>query len=451
MKNLYTQAYMNFLKTRALIRGDRYFKLFEDLRKEQWLPAEKIEKLQIARLKKLVTHATTHSTFFKAKYSSASGIPDSLNSLSDLPRLPLLTRRELQDNYDDMLCPVQGAETYADSSGGSTGRPVNFYHNDIYKSFSHAFELLFMSWHDIARGDRTAVFWGADRDFKEWSFREKLDIRLQRTKMLNSFNVSEESLAAFLAELEKFKPVYIYGYATSLYLAARYINRTGRFKIRPRAIRSSAETLFGYQRREIEKAFDASVSDFYGSREVNNLAAECPKHEGLHVFASGKIVEIVDENGRRLEPGQYGYIAVTDLTDFSFPFIRYLNGDMGVAKADLCSCGRGYPLLREITGRSSDVITLSGKFIHGEFFTHLFYARPEVRQFQVIQESDRRLVVKIVTDDPDMDISDIKGRILSHIGGQIELAFEFVDHIAPLKSGKFRFTINKTVKNEGAA
>jgi len=435
------------LKLKAALKGDNCFSLYERLSREQWLSRSEVEKLQIDRLRKLLDHASVNSKYFRENYPDIKSISEEIQSLSDLEKLPVLTRDDLQENFNEMLCPPPGAEPYADSSGGSTGNPVNFFHDNYYKEYANAFELLFLSWHGILRGDRTAIFWGADRDFKELSFKEKLFLKTERLKMLNSFNIDESTMAAFLDEIEKFRPDYIYGYASSLDLAAKHVNRSGNYNFRPRAIRSSAEMLYDSQRLEIEKAFGAKVSNFYGSREVNNLAAECPAGEGLHVFASGRIVEIADECGKQLPPGENGYLLVTDLTNFSFPFIRYKIGDMGIRKSEMCSCGRGYPLLENITGRSSDIITVGGKYIHGEYFTHLFYGQPDVKQFQVIQETENLIIVRIVADDRDMNTAGIVDKIRQQVGEGVEIKIEFVNIIEPLKTGKYRFTVNRCAEN----
>ncbi len=444
MGNLYTGIYGKYLRLKAGLKGDRQYDILNSLQKEQWLSAEELQRLQVERFRKILAHALEKSAWYREKLKGVIDNPHDIASIGDLSRLPLLTRDDLQDNYKEIVC--SGCEgVYEDASGGSTGNPVVFYHDQWYRTFSQAMENLSLSWMGVAKGDRTAVFWGADRDFHEYSFKEKLALKMERLRILNSFNVDEAALDRFLKELQSFKPHYIFGYASSLHLAAKYINSTGKYRIRPAAVKSSAEMLYDYQRSDIEKVFGTKVYNFYGSREVNNLAAECPAHEGLHVSASGRIIEVVDKNGLALPDGEMGYLAVTDLTNYTFPFIRYLIGDMGIRKTEPCSCGRGYPLLEKITGRSSDILTFGGKFIHGEYFTHLFYGQPGVKQFQVIQETEKNLLIKIVSSGSYFDPEQIVTTIQEKLGPKVEIKIDFMDTIAPLKSGKYRFTINKTV------
>jgi len=441
MSSLYTTIYGAYLRSRALLAGDTRYKLYAELKREQWLSRDEIENLQRTRLQKLLRKAASTSPYYGIRLADITGLDNNSFNLSDLHKLPLLTRKDLQENLDDILCREAGP-VEKDATGGSTGHPVNFYHDVSYQTFSDACELLFMSWMDVAFGDRTAVFWGADRDFKELSFKERLARNAKRVLSLNSFNMTAEKLDNFLRQIEKYRPAYVIGYASSLNLAAEAINTSGAYDIRPRAVRSAAEMLYGFQRTEIESAFGTQLFNFYGSREVSHLGAECSEHTGLHVFSSGRIIEVVDDQGTPLPPGKTGYLAVTDLTNLDFPFIRYLNGDMGSLREDACPCGRGYHMLDNLAGRSSDIICLNGKYIHGEFFTHLFYDRPEVKQFQAVQESADRLVIRIVARDPHFDSEPILKPIRDIVGEHTDLSIELVNEIPPTKSGKYRFTVN---------
>jgi len=445
MQSIYSTLYNLFLRCRAGLAGDKSYSICRQLRQEQWLTPQEIRELQLKRLRDLIGHTYNYSPFYRKRFDDLGLGPDDIHSLDDLARIPPLTRSELQEQCHNIICTDTG-ECYRDSSGGSTGQPVNFFHDINYRIFSNAANHLFLNWMKIAPGLKTAAFWGAEREFNELSFKERFWYRHTRVKILNFFSITEESLLSFLDYLGRYKPSYIYGYASSLKMAADYINENpGRYKIRPRAIRSSAEILFDSQRSEIEKAFQAPVYNFYGSREVNNLASECSVHEGIHIFSSGRIVEIVDKEGKPVPDGENGFIVVTDLTNFCFPFIRYLNGDMGVIDREMCSCGRGYPLLKEITGRASEIICINDKFIHGEFFTHLFYGMPEIRQFQVIQEGDYCILIRLVANGHEIDTASITDKIKAVVSADIRINIEYVDIIPPLKSGKYQLIINNTL------
>ena len=438
---MYSTLFTGIQKLKAFLKSDRHFNIYSELVREQYLPLPQLEQLRLGRFKQLALRAIEKSSYYRERLTPQRQFIAGMTSLAQLTQLPLLTRDDVQLRSKEILCPVDDT-AYADSSGGSTGNPVNFYHDRDYQMYARGLHLLFMSWMDVRYGDRTAIFWGADRDFGEPSFKEQLFAKTNRIRALNSFNVEEQQLDLFLHDLGKFNPTYIYGYASSLALAAERTIALGLTSIRPRAIRSSAEMLYESQRAVIEKAFECKVFNFYGSREVNNLAAECPAHEGLHIMASGRIIEVVDDHGRPLPDGQSGNLAVTDLTNLSFPFIRYITGDMGSMKSGSCSCGRSYPLLADLAGRSSDILRFNDVHIHGEYFTHLFYAQPEVKQFQVIQEEADRLMLRVVPRTDNWNAAPIVEKIREKVGGNVRVDVEITDRIKPLKSGKFRFTIN---------
>ncbi len=441
--SIYSTMFGIALRFKDKLKAKGIYSLYDQLYKEQFLSYEQLRSLQEERLNKLLIHASEKSPFYKNLFQNQNIKFDQPFSIDQLESIPFLTRDDLQNHFEEIKCA--NMTTYKDASGGSTGNPVNFYHDDNYALWSEALNLLFLSWMNIKLGDKTAIFWGADRDLKDLSSGDKFYNKIFRLKQLNSFSMTEQNISEFIENVNQFKPAYIYGYASSLFLAAEYINRHNLSIKLPMAVRSSAEMLYDFQRDEIEKAFGTKVYNFYGSREVNNIAAECSNHDGFHIFASGRIVEIVNENGKRVPDGEIGMIAVTDLTNYAFPFIRYINGDLAsFKKADeVCSCGRSFPKLNKIEGRSSDMIVINGQYIHGEYFTHLFYNRPDIKQFQLIQEEDGSLNLLLVSDSEELNSDEIVKSIMNKVGKDVKLRINRVDNISPSSSGKHRFTISK--------
>ena len=153
----------------------------------------------------------------------------------------------------------------------------------------------------------------------------------------------------------------------------------------------------------------------------------------------------MDDAGFPAAPGTPGRILVTDLTNFAMPFIRYETGDVGVWADNPCACGRPFPLLAEVLGRTSDfIVTPAGKLIHGEFFTHLFYDAPEVANFRVHQIALHRLRVDIVLRSGVhvYDSTTVRGRITRAMGAGVACDITVVDSLERTASGKHRFTVS---------
>ncbi len=373
---------------------------------------------------------------------------------AELADLPVLTRRDVQQNADALRDPTRPVETlHEDASGGSTGEPVRVWHDDAYKAWLQATEFhVFETW-GLRPWCRTAVVWGSDRDLSLLSGREKLFNRLEDRHYFNAFNMGDRDLAGYAEAFDRLRPPYVMGYASALDVFARYLlehGREGEFGIR--AIRSSAEVLTADARERIERAFGAPVYDYYGSRESACLASQC-RHGGFHVLAHGRVIELVGDDGRAVEPGEPGRVLVTDLTNRGFGLIRYETGDVATWADDgACACGMPYPRLGTIRGRTSDFITRpDGERIHGEWFTHLFYGRDDVERFQVRQSDVHELHVHTVGAATEEDLADLLATIRERMGPGVDVRWARVERIDDTKSGKRRFTVSEVPYLPGSA
>jgi phenylacetate-CoA ligase len=100
------------------------------------------------------------------------------------------------------------------------------------------------------------------------------------------------------------------------------------------------------------------------------------------------IVENVDEDGRRVPPGEVGSrLLVTNLFNRIQPLIRFEIGDLVAVEPEPCPCGRCLMRLRSLEGRAEDVLQLGDVTVHPLQFA-LVTADPAVREFQVVQEGD---------------------------------------------------------------
>lgn len=438
-KNCYRRIYDFCLRAKLILKGGDYYPLLEEYKRLGIATRDEVLACQESRLTALLRHANNNSSFYASRLE---GIDLSEDSLGQLDKVPLLTRDDLQHSAESIATQPLAAMN-RNSSGGSTGQPVNFYQDSKYRLHRMAMEPFFLSWHDAHVADKTAIFWGADRDIADQTWRERLSLRLSRNYFLNSFSVTDDKLKQFFVNMNQIKPSFVYGYASSLEQAAKYILRTGLvLDFKPVAVRSSAEKLTVKARKLIERAFSCKVLDLYGSREVSYLTMECPEG-GIHTNDLARIIEIVDLKGKPVADGEVGYVAVTDLTNYGFPFIRYLNGDMAKRDSSQCKCGRPLGKIKEIAGRQSDFFVVGDESVHGEYFTHAFYDRPEIKLFQLIQHELNYFELKLVGDQGVIDTAAIERQLREKIGVDVRLDINIVDGIEKTSTGKYRFTISK--------
>jgi phenylacetate-CoA ligase len=254
-------------------------------------------------------------------------------------------------------------------------------------------------------------------------------------------------MTTFATTIRKYKPRIVVGYASSLYLFAKFLETEGIEIPCPQGVQSSAEMLHDWQRSTISAQFGCPVFDRYGCREVGNIAHECSAHDGLHVSQELMHVEVL-KDGEHVAYGEEGDIVITSFTNYAFPFIRYHIGDRGVLldPDDSCTCGRCLIKMSPKVGRSTDNFYFkNGLIVHGEFFTHLFYDVLSVRQFQVVQKSYSKIVIRIVPSNSqdDVPVGPITEAIRQSVGLPIDVDFEFTDRIKSSPTGKHRFTISE--------
>lgn len=109
----------------------------------------------------------------------------------------------------------------------------------------------------------------------------------------------------------------------------------------------------------LAERWGADVRQWFGSTEIGVIAYTC-EQGSYHVAAANCYLEIVDDDGQPVEPGEVGSIVLTSLGRAGTPFVRYRCGDRGLLIDQVCRCGRTLPGLR-IFGRATDQLaTASG-------------------------------------------------------------------------------------------
>lgn len=447
MSKIYPLLMKNFaLPIYDIIRGTSRFKFNRVLQKTQWLSREEIERLQTWNLRVLLRHAYDTVPYYRRVFKVRRMKPEDVRTVNDLNKLPLLTKEKIKQNFSDMISrTIPRSEMIPYSTGGSSGEPLKFFITKEHRSWEIAAEYRAYGWAGYKFGDKLALLWGSTVDaLKHQNPLSRTSNLLERTVFHNAFNMTEASMAIFAEKIRRFKPKIIRGYASAIYIFSKFMIQENIRDIKPKAVITTAEKLFEYERETIENAFRCRVYDFYGSREVTGIAAECSEHKGYHIAAENVLLEIL-KNDEYASPGEMGEILITIFHNYAMPFVRYRIGDLGKLSEDLCSCGRGLPLIYSIEGRTGDTIkTKSGMLLLPELFIHSFKDLP-VTQFQVTQETIEELKIKIVRGSgySEKDTKHLVRQIRQLAGKEVNVEIEFTNSIPLAKSGKRKIVISK--------
>lgn len=413
------------------------------------LPPAKRFGVQHEKLASLLAYAQAHVPHWTAQQPVRS--PEEAAAV--LSQWPVMRRGEIQAAGTGFISRFV-SQASEDHTGGSTGTPMQFRVDQATQVAREASLMWADSLAGWRPGEKIAMLWGSDRDLKNARKSWRLHVRwwIENRRWFNAFDMGAEELARYHQAMARFKPAILVAYAGAAYALAEYLEQHGTAPSYPQlGVVCSAEMLLPHMREKIEKVFQKPVFDRYGNREVGAIAAECEAHQGLHLNEHDMLVEIDSPDPCHVP----GPILITYFHNRAMPFIRYDTGDLGLLMPDEpCACGRTTRRLARIVGRQSDVIrTRGGKQVHGEFFTHLLYGVPGVREFQFVQESMDQYRLRLV------GIPHESSPRLAQVAKEIEQAVEcpggvavdWVEQIPLTASGKRRFTLSLLPAEEHSA
>ncbi len=116
-------------------------------------------------------------------------------------------------------------------------------------------------------------------------------------------------------------------------------------------------------RDKIQSVLGIELFDIYGLTEIYGpgIGINCPGETGMHIWDDYLYVEIIDpQTGKNLPDGEWGEIVITTLVKEGAPLIRYRTHDMSRIIPDKCHCGRDYPMIDVIKGRTDDMMKIKG-------------------------------------------------------------------------------------------
>jgi phenylacetate-CoA ligase len=440
--------FKSFFLFKQYIHNGAFLKEISQTRKNLYLDRNDIVSLQLKKFKDLCSYAYNNSPFYAEKYKNAGVTPLDINNLHDLEKIPFITKSEIRDNLVRIIpSGIKDAWKVPVNTGGTTGVPMKLFWDKRKANLMSALYFRTLEMNGCRIGSKTVWIWGLKEGNENQDFRNQLPLKrwLKNISWFNGFDMTPEAMHEFCEFSFCFKPEILISYVSSLYEFSKFILENKLDIFPPNTIWITAEPSTKEQRETIERAFNAPVFSQYGSSEILHLATECNRHEGLHIHADSRIIEITDENGQKLPEGETGNVVITDLENFVTPLIRYKNDDIASTKPGFCSCGITLPLLNEVAGRVYNVFKLrSGKQIYGHMFSRIFFNYVnEIRQFQIHQKSHEKIDVYIVpgiiSDRHSLQV-ELLNSMKYHTGSEVQYQFYWVDEIKKEKSGKLLYT-----------
>lgn len=415
------------------------------MEQQQWWSLQAIQTLQLQRLKQLLQSAKQYVPYYQQLLQSLD-VERDIRSLADLSNIPFLTKPLIREHLDALKANnAQGLSRF--NTGGSSGQPLIFYIGKDRVSHDVAAKWRATRWWDVDIGDKEIVLWGSPIELGAQDRVRQIRDYVLRTQLLPAFEMSDAKIEDFIRQIKAVKPKMLFGYPSAFALIAKYAQKH-QIQLNQQGIKVAfvtSEKLYDEQRQLIEQTFGCPVANGYGGRDAGFLAHQCPSG-GMHITADDVIIEIVDSEGHVLPAGQSGEIVVTHLSTSSFPFIRYKTGDVGVLDDQMCACGRGLPLLKEIQGRTTDfIIAKDGTVMHGLALIYIVRDLSGIEAFKIEQLS-LDLTRVYLQPDEHFDaacIPDIEAGFKARLGQGVSIDVQVVDSIPKEQSGKFRYVVSR--------
>jgi phenylacetate-CoA ligase len=429
-----------------------FYYYYLKLRKSQWWSRERIEEYQLDRLKKIIEHSYENVPYYTKLFNREGIKGSSIRCFEDMERIPVLTREDVRNNLHLMLSrkKTSGDMTAFNKTSGTTGKPLRIYHS---KKAANLMEATAQLSYDMAgmpsifkmamSKTRRVCSEGTGRAARGFFFNRNPDYDPLIRQILFGNVVNDRIFIEYVKAIRKLKPEFMISRPYLCYLFAKFLMSNGISDIQFKSIICLGDTLLYHQRRLMERQFGCSLFNFYINSEWLSVASECMAHRGVHLYPENSFTEILRKDKACFN--KTGKITATTLHEQCMPLIRYEIGDLGKISKRRCRCGRESFMLESLGGRTSDIITLpDGNFIFPVAFVELLSGAKNIKESQVVQESERELLIRIVKDSNhrDKDAKSLISSIESLVGPDITIRISFEESIYE-EGKKQRLVISK--------
>ncbi len=432
-----------------------------EMNKAQWLPPSELNARMEKRLTGLLQYAATRVPFYREHLKAAGVRVEDVRGLAGLRLFPIVNKFTFRDRFLDPFLAENVAphRKLSRRTSGSTGEPFAHYVDREALPVIYASHLFYDSWYDLRPFDRQLRISpprhgdpGTADAPTGARLRQHLTASLKRMYegmtqgLVSIWEVDLDGLELVAGRIAGFKPDYLLGYTSTLAMLADHLQQ------RPRGVITIGETLTPARRKLIAGCFGVPIINRYGLREFGAWSAQncvC-SDETFHINTEMVTLEVLRGDGSSAAPGESGKVIITDLHNHVMPFIRYDTSDFAVqGNAAPCPCGRGFPRLGAIEGRSVESLTtvsgrtvssiILGRYLRdgGPLFKHIDHT-DHIRHYQAIQEGDSRVRFMVV---PGPGFDERRSALLREdlarlLGSEMEVVIETVDRIPLEKSGK---------------
>ena len=318
----------------------------------------KLNEKQLAQVDAQVKRLIKTDSFYGKKYREL-GITE-IKTQEDFEKIPFSGKADLRDAYPLGIQAVPDEEVVRiHSSSGTTGKPVIIPYtakdvDDWAVMFARCYEVA-----GITNKDRIQIttgygLWTAGIGFQAGC--EKLGAMAVPMGPGNT-----DKQIQMMIDLKSTVITATSSYA--LVLAEEIEKRGLKDQICLKKGVIGSERWSEKKRQAIREGLGIELYDIYGLTEIYGpgIGINCEHEEGIHYWDDYLYIEIIDpKTGEPVPDGEPGEIVITTLVKEGAPLLRFRTHDMSRIIPEPCSCGRSYPRIDIIQGRSDDMFKVHG-------------------------------------------------------------------------------------------
>ena len=317
-----------------------------------------MNQAQFNQMKSVLIRTCETSEFYKKKYEGID--VNTIQSQDDFEKLPFTDKGDLRNAYPLGLQAVSEKEIVRiHSSSGTTGTPVIIPYTkqdvaDWAEMFKRCYEVA-----GVTDMDRIHVTPGYGLWTAGIGFQAGAELLGAMVIPMGPGNTDKQ-----IQMMMDMKSTVLCATSSYALLLAEEITKRGvkdRIHLTKGVIGS--ERWGVKMRQRIANELGVALYDIYGLTEIYGpgIAMSCDEDCGMHYWDDYFYFEIIDQNtGKPVPFGEIGELVITTLKKEGAPLIRYRTHDLTRFMPGECACGRKYPRIDIILGRTDDMIKVKG-------------------------------------------------------------------------------------------
>lgn len=409
----------------------------------KWSESQLID-YQNQRLREIVAYCYENVPYYKNVFDKIGLKPFDIRTIEDLGKIPFLDKIKVRQAGTELVSrEFDPKKLFKSHTSGSTGTPMLVYFSPETCPAQWGF-VWARARPGVRRGDRYASFQSqllVEPDRKKPPFWRMNYIAKQR--LYSVWHLQDENLKYYFEDLNSFKPEYIQGYPSAMYIVAEYMKRKGLFFAHQlKAALSIFETVQGIHKETIEEVWQCPLWDQYGQGERVGIITlyECGNY---HYDMDFSIIEFIPvENNENEEIAE---IVGTSFINKAWTLLRYRTGDLVlIDRNSRCHCGRPGPVIKSVIGRTGDIITTpDGRRVMN--VTSVVRDVPGLVELQVVHSKVDEIIINVARSSSYNQDSEntILSRLGDSFGPSIALKINYVDRIERTSGGKFKAIVSK--------